>query len=111
VKITDVTVKRYANRGPSQGYAAGLPNVKWIEYFMADNPLLEFQSRLFKGPLLREETTDEGVSCSRPRAPASASSWTRPSLPLPSSRKAKAKPSPELVGGRGGPVRRGGRRR
>ncbi len=30
--------------------AAGLPNVKWIEYFMADNPLLEFQSRLFKGP-------------------------------------------------------------
>ena len=29
--------------------AAGLPNVKWIEYFMADNPLLEFQSRLFRG--------------------------------------------------------------
>ena len=41
--------------------AAGLPNVKWIEYFMADNPLLEFQSRLFRGPVLREEVTADGV--------------------------------------------------
>jgi L-alanine-DL-glutamate epimerase-like enolase superfamily enzyme len=49
--------------------AAGLPNVKWIEYFMADNPLLEFQSRLFKGPLLREERTPEGVVLLPPEGP------------------------------------------
>jgi L-alanine-DL-glutamate epimerase-like enolase superfamily enzyme len=49
--------------------AAGLPNVQWIEYFMADNPLLEFQSRLFKGPLLREETTSEGVFLIPPDGP------------------------------------------
>jgi L-alanine-DL-glutamate epimerase-like enolase superfamily enzyme len=52
--------------------AAGLPNVKWIEYFMADNPLLEFQSRLFKGPVLREETTEEGVFLMPPVAPGLA---------------------------------------
>lgn len=49
--------------------AAGLPNVKWIEYFMADNPLLAFQSRLFKGPLLREETTTAGICLMPPEAP------------------------------------------
>jgi L-alanine-DL-glutamate epimerase-like enolase superfamily enzyme len=49
--------------------AAGLPNVKWIEYFMADNPLLEFQSRLFKGPVLREEVTADGVFLIPPDAP------------------------------------------
>jgi len=49
--------------------AAGLPNVKWIEYFMADNPLLEFQSRLFKGPVLREEATQEGIFLVPPEAP------------------------------------------
>ena len=49
--------------------AAGLPNVKWIEYFMADNPLLEFQSRLFKGPVLREERTPEGVFLLPPDGP------------------------------------------
>jgi L-alanine-DL-glutamate epimerase-like enolase superfamily enzyme len=49
--------------------AAGLPNVKWIEYFMADNPLLEFQGRLFKGPVLREETTSEGVFLVPPDGP------------------------------------------
>jgi L-alanine-DL-glutamate epimerase-like enolase superfamily enzyme len=49
--------------------AAGLPNVKWIEYFMADNPLLEFQARLFKGPVLREERTDEGVVLVPPDGP------------------------------------------
>ncbi len=49
--------------------AAGLPNVKWIEYFMADNPLLEFQSRLFKGPVLREETTQDGIFLVPPDAP------------------------------------------
>jgi L-alanine-DL-glutamate epimerase-like enolase superfamily enzyme len=49
--------------------AAGLPNVKWIEYFMADNPLLEFQSRLFKGPVLREEATERGVFLVPPEGP------------------------------------------
>jgi L-alanine-DL-glutamate epimerase-like enolase superfamily enzyme len=49
--------------------AAGLPNVKWIEYFMADNPLLEFQSRLFKGPALREEVTEDGIFLVPPSAP------------------------------------------
>lgn len=41
--------------------AASLPNVLWIEYFMPDNALLEFQTHLFNGPLTREEVTDEGV--------------------------------------------------
>jgi L-alanine-DL-glutamate epimerase-like enolase superfamily enzyme len=49
--------------------AAGLPNVKWIEYFMPDNPLLEFQARLFKGPVLREETTPDGVVLLPPGGP------------------------------------------
>ena len=49
--------------------AAALPNVKWIEYFMADNPLLEFQARLFKGPVLREETTPDGVFLKPPETP------------------------------------------
>jgi L-alanine-DL-glutamate epimerase-like enolase superfamily enzyme len=49
--------------------AAGLPNVKWIEYFMADNPLLEFQSRLFKGPVLQEEATEEGIFLIPPSGP------------------------------------------
>jgi L-alanine-DL-glutamate epimerase-like enolase superfamily enzyme len=49
--------------------AAGLPNVKWIEYFMPDNPLLEFQGRLFKGPVLREETTPEGIVLVPPEGP------------------------------------------
>ena len=41
--------------------AAGLSNVMWIEYFMADNALLEFQSQLFARPRMREEVTAEGV--------------------------------------------------
>jgi L-alanine-DL-glutamate epimerase-like enolase superfamily enzyme len=49
--------------------AAGLPNVKWIEYFMPDNPLLEFQSRLFRGPVLREETTADGIFLVPPDTP------------------------------------------
>jgi L-alanine-DL-glutamate epimerase-like enolase superfamily enzyme len=49
--------------------AAGLPNVKWIEYFMADNPLLEFQGRLFKGPAMREEVTREGIVLLPPDGP------------------------------------------
>ena len=34
--------------------AAGLPNVQWIEYFMADNALLEFQGKLIVGSALAE---------------------------------------------------------
>jgi L-alanine-DL-glutamate epimerase-like enolase superfamily enzyme len=49
--------------------AAGLPNVKWIEYFMADNPLMAFQSRLIAGPVLREERTEDGVFLLPPTAP------------------------------------------
>lgn len=49
--------------------AAGLPNVQWIEYFMADNPLMAFQGRLFKGPILREERTEDGVFLLPPTAP------------------------------------------
>ena len=74
MKITDVTVTRYsASREPRTDPAgiqiAGLPNVKWIEYFMADNPLLEFQSRLFKGPVLREEATEDGIFLVPPDTP------------------------------------------
>ena len=49
--------------------AAALPNVKWIEYFMADNALLEFQSKLFAAPIAREEVTDEGVFLRAPQEP------------------------------------------
>lgn len=49
--------------------AVGLPNVMWIEYFMPDNVLLEFQTRLFRGPATREEVTDEGVFLLGPTAP------------------------------------------
>jgi len=49
--------------------AAGLPNVKWIEYFMADNALLEFQTKLFTGPASREAVTDEGVFLLAPEGP------------------------------------------
>ena len=40
---------------------------------MADNPLLEFQGRLFKGPVMREERTDEGMFLVPPDA-----HWPRP---------------------------------
>ena len=49
--------------------AAGLPNVKWIEYFMADNALLEFQTKLFAGPVVQEEVTGEGVFLRAPEGP------------------------------------------
>ncbi len=49
--------------------AAGLPNVQWIEYFMPDNALLAFQTRLFTGPALHEEVTPEGVFLLAPDAP------------------------------------------
>ena len=49
--------------------AAGLSNVKWIEYFMADNALLEFQSKLFAGPAIQEEVTGEGVFLRPPQVP------------------------------------------
>ena len=49
--------------------AAGLSNVQWIEYFMADNALLEFQNKLFAGPVACEEITDEGVFLRAPSEP------------------------------------------
>jgi L-alanine-DL-glutamate epimerase-like enolase superfamily enzyme len=45
-------------------------NGTWdVEYFMADNPLLEFQSRLFRGPVLREEATEDGIFLVPPDTP------------------------------------------
>lgn len=49
--------------------AAGLPNVKWIEYFMPDNALLEFQTKLFSGPVFDEVVTNEGVFLRAPQEP------------------------------------------
>lgn len=49
--------------------AAGLANVQWIEYFMPDNALLEFQTNLFAEPKMREVRTDEGVFLLAPQAP------------------------------------------
>lgn len=41
--------------------AAALENVQWIEYFMPDNALLEFQEQLLKGSTLQQVVTEEGV--------------------------------------------------
>lgn len=49
--------------------AAGLPNVQWIEYFMADNALHEFQAQLLGVAAVREEVTDEGVFLMAPEGP------------------------------------------
>jgi L-alanine-DL-glutamate epimerase-like enolase superfamily enzyme len=49
--------------------ATALPNVKWIEYFMIDNPLHDFQSRLWKGPAMREVRDATGVYLLPPDAP------------------------------------------
>ena len=49
--------------------AAGLPNVRWIEYFMADNALLEFQTKLFDGAPFEEVADDDGIHLAAPSAP------------------------------------------
>ena len=49
--------------------AAGLPNVKWIEYFMQDNALLGIQTQLFAGPNIKEQRTPEGIFLRAPTAP------------------------------------------
>lgn len=49
--------------------ASGLPNVKWIEYFMPDNPMLAFQNNLFAEPRFEEEVTDDGVFLIPPSKP------------------------------------------
>lgn len=49
--------------------AAGLANVMWIEYFLADNPLADFQNRLFNEPKLREVRGDDGVFLLPPEKP------------------------------------------
>ena len=47
--------------------AVGLINVKWVEYFTQDRNF--FQNRLFKGPLLREVQTEEGICFLPPDGP------------------------------------------
>lgn len=49
--------------------AAGLDNVQWIEYFLPDNPLLAFKSRLFAGPVIEEEVCEDGVYLKAPSGP------------------------------------------
>jgi L-rhamnonate dehydratase len=49
--------------------ASGLPNVKWIEYFMPDNPMLAFQNNLFAEPRFDEEVTEDGVYLIPPAKP------------------------------------------
>ena len=49
--------------------ACGLPNVLWIEYFLPENPLLAFKARLFRGPVLDEVVTDEGIFLKPPVGP------------------------------------------
>ena len=49
--------------------AAGLPNIKWIEYFMADNALLEFQTKLFSKTEQQEVVKDDGVYLAAPKLP------------------------------------------
>ena len=49
--------------------ASGLPNVKWIEYFMPDNPMLAFQNNLFAEPRFDEEVTEDGVFLLPPTKP------------------------------------------
>ena len=49
--------------------AAALNNVQWIEYFMADNALLEFQGRLLAGSQLPEVVEEDGVYLMAPTDP------------------------------------------
>lgn len=49
--------------------AAGLENVQWIEYFMSDNALLEFQGKLIMGSQLKEVFKEDGVYLSAPELP------------------------------------------
>ena len=49
--------------------AAALPNVQWIEYFMPDNALLEFQGKLISGSLLEEVVEPDGVYLVAPDKP------------------------------------------
>ena len=49
--------------------AAALPNVQWIEYFMPDNALLEFQGNLISGSTLEEIVEPDGVYLVAPDKP------------------------------------------
>ncbi|HEV7662298.1 MAG TPA: mandelate racemase/muconate lactonizing enzyme family protein [Chloroflexota bacterium] len=49
--------------------AAALPNVKWIEYFLPDNPLHDFQTRLWSGPHIEEVRDETGVYLRPPASP------------------------------------------
>jgi L-alanine-DL-glutamate epimerase-like enolase superfamily enzyme len=46
--------------------AAGLRNVKWVEYFMHDNALLGIQTMLFSGPQIREVVNSDGIFLKAP---------------------------------------------
>ncbi len=48
--------------------AAGLANVQWIEYFMADNALLAFQGELFANTI-EETVRADGIYLKAPTAP------------------------------------------
>ena len=41
----------------------------WIEYFMPDNALLEFQGKLLAGSVLKETVKDDGVYLTAPDVP------------------------------------------
>jgi len=49
--------------------AAALPNVQWIEYFMPDNALLEFQGKLLAGSTLNEVKKEDGIYLEAPETP------------------------------------------
>lgn len=49
--------------------AAALPGVQWIEYFMPDNALLEFQGKLLAGSELTEVVEEDGVYLLAPAQP------------------------------------------
>ncbi|MBX2883122.1 MAG: mandelate racemase/muconate lactonizing enzyme family protein [Granulosicoccus sp.] len=49
--------------------AAALPNVQWIEYFMPDNALLEFQGKLLAGSSLTEVRQEDGLYLEAPESP------------------------------------------
>ncbi|MEM7259209.1 MAG: mandelate racemase/muconate lactonizing enzyme family protein [Pseudomonadota bacterium] len=49
--------------------AAALNNVQWIEYFMPDNALLEFQGKLLAGSELNEVVEEDGVYLLAPEQP------------------------------------------
>ena len=52
--------------------ATGLSKVKWIVYFMVDNTLLKFQTKLISGPETKENVSEEGVFLHAPQEPGTS---------------------------------------